>query len=587
MKLDIGTLPNVDDVPGKFQARMNWIRNNEPLNGASTRYGHEGELNRAPVQLQENIVYLHGELDVVAGFANHLYDDIESIKDSLELGTDVDAITQVYRNRDDIIKINKTIDEHEVEISDLIQGQGFIKDDIGIYDPLVDPKYRTLRGNIVFIKKEMGAYPGQDMNGQPSEGALGSGMKHRIITNSDAIAKVTTRVNELEDKFVDSDVGALSGRVDKLRTEIGPESMATDQSIYVRFNKTDLDLGTVKETQGRISTAIDLQNPTPISSRVRTLETRTLAIDATVNTSGTGLVDRVGSIEYSIGTSSDPLSLEGRMASLQSQQDDINSVVGADSSSGMRGQIAWVQQKIGPDDGSDTASIEGRLKVITETQNVHESSIQDLQSEMGNGTSGLKGDVNTLKKTMYGDSLATDPIDKNGIRSTVVQINENYTEDVIDIDTYVRTKDQWIKKSMSIAKFGVKDNTVNLSDTVSNHTHVFGSELIASTFNNRIARVNDDIVVDDQAVYRISVRAEIPSANASGFYSIGMNINDTASGGTSYGVKTVDGRQILSFEFTGLIELQSRLKFFIKGENTAGQATISISDMAININPVL
>lgn len=587
MKIDIGTLPNVNGIPGDFQSRINWIRNNEALNGASTRYGCEGELNRAPVQLQENIVFLYEGLSSVSKFTNSIYTDVESIKKTLELTTDTDAITQVYKNRDEIAHLDNTVEKHSSELFKLTQTQTSIKSDIGTYDPVLDPKYRTVRGDIAFIKKELGSYPGQNINGDPEEGAESTGMKYRIISNSSAIADVKNRVTILETKFSDSDVGTLSTRIDKIRSEIGPESLASEQNLYTRANNFNKEISLLKENQSDISLAIDLSNQNTIGSRVKALEARTLYTDSIVSSADTGLVDRVGRLESKIGESSDPNSLIGQMATIKEGQESLEDIVGRNSSTGLRGQMAWTIQKIGPEDGSDLLSIEGRLKSTVESQNVQESSIQDIQTEIGNSTSGLKGDVRTLKLNINGDPSSTNTVDKDGILSTVKKIDSDYLKDVSDIDTYIRTKNQWIKKSMAIGKFTEANSSVDLSSSTSNYSYVFSKNLVGSSFNNRVARINDDIVVDDSTVYKITVTSVINSENSSGLYSIRMNINDVDSSGIGYGVKTINNLQVLKFEFTGPIESSSRLKFFITGENTEARKVISIKNTVIDISPVL
>lgn len=586
MIIKLETLPNVTNEPGDSQKRIAWIKNGEPLNAASTRYGHEGELNRVGVQLQENIEFVHHEVELTVEQLNKNSTEIESIKESLEITTDVDAVTQVYKNRDDIILVNSELDLHEQEIASLKESSTKLTAEVGVYNPNLDPKHRTVRGDIVFIKDEIGSYPGQNKNGEVDLDSSGSGMKLRIISNSDAISKVTSRVQDLEDNFIDSDVGALSGRIDEIRTEIGPKTLANGTSIYNRIIKADQDIGLLRTTQENISAAINLTGPETISSRVSTLESRTLSIDATVNSAGTGLVDKVGAIEVKIGSASDPYSILGRLDTIQTSQDEIKTVVGSDASSGMRGQIAWIQQKtgiVGPGETPDPTSIEGRLTEVIGVQSQQQSSIQDIQAEIGNGTTGITGQLNEVRKTVYGNSGATDPIEKSGLLESVKKINSDYVRDVTDLNAYLRTKDQWIKKSMAMGSFKGKDLSADL--TADGFEYSFGPGLVAADFNNQIRVINSEIVIDDSAIYEVSASVIIEKAHADKVLDLVFYVDDVSVDVNSVGVKTVAGYQVVSFDWLGQLEETDRLRLAIKAVEPASQVVLNVEAVDITVVP--
>lgn len=586
MIIKLETLPNVTKNPDDSQKQIAWIKNGEPLNAASTRYGHEGELNRVGVQIQENVVFVHQEVERTVEQVNQNSAEIASIKESLEITTDVDAVTQVYKNRDDIILANSELDLHEQEITSLKESSSKLTAEVGVYNPDLDSKHRTVRGDIVFIKDEMGSYPGQNKNGEVDLDSPGSGMKLRIISNSDAVSKVTARVQDLEDNFIDSDVGALSGRIDEIRTEIGPKSLATGTSIYNRMIKTDQDMGLLKSTQEKISTAIDLAGSETISSRVSTLETRTLSIDATVNAAGTGLVDKVSAIEGQIGTALEPSSILGRLDTIQSTQDEIQTVVGADASSGMRGQIAWIQQKtgiVGPGETPDPTSIEGRLTEVIGVQSQQESSIQDIQAEIGNSTTGITGQLNEVHKTIYGNSSSANPIEKDGLLTTVTKINSDYVEDVTDLNAYLRTKDQWIKKSMALASFKGQDISADL--TSDEFEYSFGPNLVAADFNNQIRVINSEIVIDDTAIYSVTASVIIEKAHADKVLDLLVYVDDVSLGVNSVGIKTVAGYQVVSVTWLGTLESTNRLRLAIKAVEPASQVVLNVEAVDINIVP--
>ena len=185
----VDSLPFVDGIPEDFQQRIGWIRNTEPLNGASTRYGNDGELNRASAQIQKNIVQVHNDLSTVGTAVETIQVDVDQIKKSLEITGSSDAIEQVYINKKNIEKHDGQILKLEEDTEKLRTDLDFLEEDVGVYDSSKDDYYRTVRDNIVWVKREIGAYPGQDINGQPKQDSPGSGMKYRLINNASAIVK--------------------------------------------------------------------------------------------------------------------------------------------------------------------------------------------------------------------------------------------------------------------------------------------------------------------------------------------------------------------------------------------------------------
>lgn len=108
-------------------------------------------------------------------------------------------------------------------------------DEIGEYNPEKDPKHRTIRNDIIYIKKEVGSYPGFNVDGDVDPSSTGTGLKYRVLSNQRAISMQETRITKLEDDWALSEVGQLTEEVKELRAEMGDSGLATTRSIYARI----------------------------------------------------------------------------------------------------------------------------------------------------------------------------------------------------------------------------------------------------------------------------------------------------------------------------------------------------------------
>lgn len=584
----VESLPFVDGIPEDFQQRINWIKNTEPLNGASTRYGNDGELNRAAVQIQKNVVQLHDNLETVGSTVQEVQLDVDQIKASLEITGSADAIEQVYLNKKNIEIHDGKITTLEDDVSKLHVDLDFLEEDVGVYDSSKDNYYRTIRDNIVWVKKEMGAYPGQDINGQPKQDAPGSGMKYRIINNASALVKHAERIQILEDAYHDSDVGSLTIEVNDLRREVGPKSSATSASIYARLTTNADAINSVNDEIFAINKAIDFTNQLTIGARVTNLEDNYRIVDATLNTAQTGLVPRVNDIETRLGSSDRPDSIEGKINSITTEQKYISDVVGRDTSSGLQGQVAWINQQIGIVPGGTEippGSILARVATVEGMQNSQQSAIQDIQVEIGNNNEGLKGSVFTLQTQMNGDYISENPVQRDGVFATVTELQEKFVTAVTDVEedgTYLRKKGVWVKKPSSIGGFSRKDFTVDLTADAP----IDPNSLTTASFNSGI-RIVDDIVIDDEGVFCIETDTVIDTADADKSVEIVVLINNIEVFTYKIGVKSVSGEQLIKTKNINKFSSGDAVKVVYRAGNDNSKSVVSIKSLDITIHPAV
>lgn len=447
--LELKNLPYVDGYPEADQKRIPWVRNGECLDGATTKYGNDGTLNGAPLGIQRNVERLEENSELTKDALNVVIDNVNNINEALEAGSDVSIIQQVSKNKENIEILQVHMQFAEDNIGDLYTDTEFLKEDLGVYDPATDGYYRPVRDDIVFLKKEIGQYQDQDINGQPKPGAEATGMKRRIINNSSAIVSHAIRIKTLEDNYTDSDVGSLSIKINELRTELGPKASSIGKpDVYTRLDSLDSITDVSKESIDEIKEAIGLGSGASINTRMNSAESKLSVIDSNLNTPITGLNPKVTSIESAIGTSSEASTINGRLFRLREDHTALAFIVGNDSSSGLRGQVAWMSETIGASVNPAPTSIQGRLTSVTTMASASASDIQDIQVEIGTNQTGLKGSVLTLTRQMNGTNPNGSTVEERGVVNSV-KILETRTANVIsdapaDGLMYARKDANWV-----------------------------------------------------------------------------------------------------------------------------------------------
>lgn len=413
-------IPFVDGVPSDTtQTPINWIINGETLDGAKTKVTNEGSLNRCGVLVQKNAVQLETNTITQTAKINEVIDQVNLISENLAAISDesvIDKLDQVVADVE-VLKVDMTAVQGSTA-SNTLKIQDLDKE-IGTWDASTDPKHRTIRKDIIFLKGEMGAYPGFNENGDVDPTSTGSGMKYKIMTNAQAISIHEGRITRLEDDWANSDVGHLTDEVTDLRNEMGPKHLATFESVYVRLNTigTEItginsELTSINQYIGRTGTG----GTGSISARMTTAESNIAILQTQMNDSATGVLPRVISLENAVGNSQIPGSIRYDISAIKRDIGDINMIVGESSDDGLRGEMAQVMADIGTD--SQPTSIKGRLLNVENTQRDDHQKLIDVESVVGNTSSGLVAANIAMGKAVYGDATSSDPFLKDGIQKT-------------------------------------------------------------------------------------------------------------------------------------------------------------------------
>lgn len=456
-KLELNELPFVDGVPDASQKRIPWIRNGDCLTASETKYGHDGVLNAAGVGLHKDILALEENAHLTKDSLNHVIENVNNINEALEISSDIEIIQQINTNKDNIDILQVHMQFAEVNIGELQVSTEFLTEDVGVYDPEEDSYYRPVRGDLHFIKTEMGQYPDQDQNGLSVEGNVSTGMKRRIIDNSSAIVEQEIRIQKLEDDYADSDVGSLSIKLNELRDEVGPRTEAQGKEpVYTRLASLERYETLSDETITEIKEAIGLGQGSSINTRMTTAEGQLRTVETTLEAPIVGVVPRLIQVENAIGTSALPLTINGRLTALRTDMTAQETIVGKSTSEGLRGNVAWLSQRMGQDINPEAGSVNFRLNTLTKASSDQASKIQDIQAEIGNNSTGLKGSVLTLTRQMNGTDPNGQTVETRGVIISIKQLETKVLNKIDDApndgEAYVRANGQWVLLSDYLTK---------------------------------------------------------------------------------------------------------------------------------------
>ncbi|CAH1486907.1 fibritin neck whisker [Escherichia phage UGJNEcP2] len=414
-------LPYVDGPPDAGQSRIEWIKNDEEITGADTKYGSEGVMNRPIVEVQRNVEALDVNIKTIASSLNTANEDIKVIQGILDVSGDVDALAQIGQNTQDIDVIKVTVQTHASELNDLNEHIDANTDDIGVYNQETDSVYRTVRNDLLWIKNELGQYTGQDINGVPTPGNDSTGMKRRIMTNSSVIVDHGVRLTDLETKFADSDVGSLTIEVEHLREEMGPRTSFTTP-VFSRLSGIDLTLSRQNADLDGIKQSIGYPNTTSIITTTNANSSAINDINLELNQSG-GIKPRLTTVETAIGSDDLPTTIQGRIKLNTDAIGALNTVVGSDSSSGLRFNVSWLNNVVGVDASGGKPEPDGsllyRTRELEGTISGMSNDIQNIQTDVGTNSTGIKGSVNTLNTLINGTNPNGSTVEERGILPTV------------------------------------------------------------------------------------------------------------------------------------------------------------------------
>lgn len=424
-------IPFVDGVPddATTQTKIIWIKNGETLDGSPDKVSNTGSLNRTGVNIQQNAVQLEQNTITHNDKINEVIDQVNLITENIDAIGDESVIKKVNQLDQDVQALTLSNTQTQNKVAQLTLSVNAQNDEIGEYDPEKDPKHRTIRNDIIYIKKEVGSYPGFNVDGDVDPSSTGTGLKYRVLSNQRAISMQETRITKLEDDWALSEVGQLTEEVKELRAEMGDSGLATTRSIYARIkiledgsvvmqNELDAINSYIGRTSGSTSS---------INDRVNIMENSVSSLATQINDPVTGITAQITTINGQIGTVSVQGSIRYDIAENKRRLMDMEMILGESGDEGLQGQVAILTGDIGED--SDPTSIKGRLSVVEGELRTNTSALWELQGVVGNSSSGLVATSQQVNKEIYGDGVSADPVTRAGLKTTTrnlfTQVGDN------------------------------------------------------------------------------------------------------------------------------------------------------------------
>lgn len=512
--LVISQLPYVDGLPtDESQKKIAWIKNGDPLLGASTFNGKDGQLNAAGVCISKNVQVQEVNLMLSKNKINELVSNVNNINSILEVsGNDNPISIQVATNTSDISSLKTSVNTNILDISSVTNDVKLLTGKVG-EKPSTDTGTRDILDDLFWIKSEIGQYADKDINGNNASGNQATGLKYRVITNTAATAANNAKLAEIEALMEESDVEGTKNDVKALRTEIGLSSSATSSTVYERLTRAESLLSTADSDIDKIKTAIDLSNTKTIDSRVTTNTESISVINKSLNDTATGLSPRVVSLETQVaGTELGTLNY--RVTTNTTKVDSLTKVVGSSDSEGLRKEVKWIESQIGSTPGSvetpPTGSILGRLNILTSDTNQISSAIQDIQTDIGNNNEGIKGRVNSLSTKMDGTGASQTTIEGLGVFAYSKNLGTTKIDEAPnDGKSYARKSKTWVPLASSVASLALANKTITLTKT---DAQIATSEFTASSVNTDVT-VAAGLTVSSSGTYRVKFDSDVASGN--------------------------------------------------------------------------
>ncbi|WZW73016.1 fibritin [Vibrio phage TCU-VP03-AIR1] len=273
------------------QTRINWAKNGESINGASGDTVSDGVLNRAGVQIQENVLNTHYNTKAQQTTIEELVDTVNELTGGgdANLGArvsqtefDIDVLENQVDDLQDNVGVPSTID---VMATGLYRRAEDIEADIGVRNPNDIPNdvenNDTIRKDLYFIKRRIGNDRNYDVNGNSSPSTNPTGMKYQIGDLYNKTATINAEIGEnaipltINGRLYELEQNSQVGDVAEIRSEIGDSQDADPaRTIYLRLD----------DAESAIS-----DNSSDINLLQQEIETPT-----------TGLIDRVSANETAI-----------------------------------------------------------------------------------------------------------------------------------------------------------------------------------------------------------------------------------------------------------------------------------------------
>lgn len=584
-QLNIKKLINVDGIPEEGQHRIDWIVNGECLVGAPNNTSNEGSLNRAPVAIQQNVVRVNDNAKLTVTKVNEIVTAVNDIKTTLGALDDGSIIEVVNQTIAKIEAVETNLGETSKVVQTTTTEVADCKDKIGVR-PSTDDSNRTIYDDISFIKQEMGSYPGFNINGKPDGANTGSGLKYRVIQNTASLNNHGQRIDKLETDWRESDVGQLTDEVNKLRSELGETSQATQDNVYVRLKTNARNIANVSNEVIEIKKAILFESIPDIGTKVTDLTSKYETLNGDINQVNTGIRPRLVAVEKKLGTADTQGTIEYRLANSERELSEYKAIVGVSSSDGLRGLVTELSNQIGTD--SNRHTISGRLKILESSNSRLEASVQDLEKMVGNGQSGLTAGVIRLSSDLYGKPESSDAFEKKGLVAVVKELEA--AKHVLDVPDdsfhYIRKHGEWVQVAYAAGAFKNNDDIITPLDAQDTYKEISLAGMVAETTPRQMVKGDSDITVNDKGLFRVTFRVAIHSPHNATFvlaiFKNGVNVFEAKNG--HYGTD-----ELTSYSTSAFLNIDKDDKISIKIKGVSPEAIASpvqIKEFLLGISPV-
>lgn len=492
-------IPYVDSAPDEGQQRVRWIRNGESLNGSSTRFGNEGELNAAGVCLYKDIEVLTENGEVTEKKVNELVAAVNKIDETLGIVENVEAIQQISKNAADIIELKQKDSDLGIRIDGNTTEINSSKTNIS-----------TISNDLSSTKRIIGNYTDEDTSGNPSSGASATGIKRRIEDNTSAIVSQDTRLKKVETTLSETDIVQLKKDFTSLSGNVGTKPSGDTKTIYQNISELKQTEESHSSDISLIKSQIDFDNTVSIKSRVSSNETSISEIKEQLNNDTTGIAARLLEIENELGPDAGEGTINSRVTKNSSNIAVLEGIVGKDTTSGLQKEVAWIEKTLGSNSGGGdptSGSLMYNVETLSNSVNSISGTIQDLQSEIGNNNEGLKGSVNKLNAKMDGTGGGS-TIEALGVfaysKALGTKVDTKVDEASNDGKKYFRQSKAWKALASSIATLTKDSYTLGLQ---TDEAVIPLTTFTSSSINSGVT-VAEGLTVADAGNYQLKLKLE-------------------------------------------------------------------------------
>lgn len=387
-------LPFVTSLPGEDQKSIDWIRNGVLLEGASTKLGHDGILNKASVQIQENVVVIDANtkiLELGLALVNESVKDIEDSINSSGTANIIEAVKShgetIERHESHLEEIDTSVDELNTKIDETLANVGIRSEESGTLSVFDD---------LLFIKTRIGSNDNEDINGLPSTGDA-TGLIRKLQDTTFQAINNKNSLDAISEEITNLELPKTKAEVNELRVELGESKNATGTPVYGRLKAIEDHSTELDDSISKISTAIGLGSR-DIASDVDLVTSDVNNLKTLIETPSTGLVDKVKTIDTALNDSD--TGVIAKVTLLESNISEVDTRLGK-TGTGLVGKVEELESFVGKNDGTPSQdSLAGKLTTLTALHNDTAASVQDMQVELGTSNSGLIGDVKAIKETL-------------------------------------------------------------------------------------------------------------------------------------------------------------------------------------------